>query len=319
MRLDPIPIGLAGLGRHGRRYARHLLRGDVPEARLVAVHRRDAVAGAAWAAEHGVRFHATLEELAADEGVAALVGVLPPTEHPRLVRLAAERRKPVLVEKPLAATADGAREAVRAAETAGIPAMVAQTLRFDATIASVRAALPALGALRFLMVAQRYHPSGRGWLQDPAQGGLLLNIGVHGADLVHHLTGEPVTDVRALARGPIDRPGESVVALLRTASSGTLAVLHVSSECGGRSGRLELAGERGRIEADYLAGRVERIDAGGSTSSDRPRSIPTVAAALSAFARAVAGRTPVAVPLRDGLAAVELVERIRRAAFEERG
>ena len=37
----PLRIGLAGLGIHGERYARHLLRNDVPDARLTAVCRRD--------------------------------------------------------------------------------------------------------------------------------------------------------------------------------------------------------------------------------------------------------------------------------------
>ena len=48
-------IGLIGLGRHGQRYAHHLLH-DVPGARLVAMSRRRRSEGERFAAEQGVRF-----------------------------------------------------------------------------------------------------------------------------------------------------------------------------------------------------------------------------------------------------------------------
>ena len=47
-------VGHLGLGRHGRRYADHLARGDIREARLVAVWRRDRAAGRRDAAHYDV-------------------------------------------------------------------------------------------------------------------------------------------------------------------------------------------------------------------------------------------------------------------------
>ncbi|UCF67480.1 MAG: Gfo/Idh/MocA family oxidoreductase, partial [Acidobacteriota bacterium] len=200
MRRSRLPIGLAGLGVHGRRYAAHLLRGDVPEAELVAVHTRDAAKGVAWAAEHGVAFHAHLSELAADAAVEAVAIVLPPAEHPAAVEHAVRCGVPVLVEKPIAADVAAARAMVESARRAGVPAMVAQTLRYDSLVGALRAALPQLGPLHLVAINQRFEPSGRSWLDDPVQGGVLSNTGVHGLDLLRVLTGAEIVAARAMSR-----------------------------------------------------------------------------------------------------------------------
>ena len=43
--MSDLRFGLIGTGRHGVRYANHLLRGDIPGATLAAIHRRDHAAG----------------------------------------------------------------------------------------------------------------------------------------------------------------------------------------------------------------------------------------------------------------------------------
>src|SRR5262249_24069975 len=53
--VPPVGVGVVGAGKHGTRYLNHL-RADVPDLRLVALSRGDAVAGAAQARELGCRF-----------------------------------------------------------------------------------------------------------------------------------------------------------------------------------------------------------------------------------------------------------------------
>src|SRR5947208_14298253 len=50
-----IGIGLVGLGRHGSRYAQHLLEG-IPGCHLAAVSRRDVGGGRAFAERHGLLY-----------------------------------------------------------------------------------------------------------------------------------------------------------------------------------------------------------------------------------------------------------------------
>jgi len=153
--LTEVRIGLAGVGRHGERYAKHLLRGDLPGARLSAIARRNAAAGRAQAAEWGVAFHADVSSLAHDPGVDALLVVTPAVHHAEAVLAAAEAWKPVLVEKPLAPDAASCRRIARAAEESGIDVMVAQTSRYEGPFRALLEALPTIAPLREVLFSLR--------------------------------------------------------------------------------------------------------------------------------------------------------------------
>src|SRR5258705_5351428 len=96
-------VGLIGLGVHGRRYAKPLSEG-VPGVRLVAVCRRHRSECERAAQELGVTGYDTAEALIDDPEVHAVLIVTPPQTHLQLIRLAIERGKPILVEKPLTQT-----------------------------------------------------------------------------------------------------------------------------------------------------------------------------------------------------------------------
>src|SRR5262245_40745144 len=102
-------FGLIGCGRHGSRYAGHLLAGDVPGARLVAVSRRDEEKGRRFASETGVRFHLDADSLAEDPSVEAVVVCLPPDLHAEAALAVLRAGRALLVEKPLASTVEEAR------------------------------------------------------------------------------------------------------------------------------------------------------------------------------------------------------------------
>jgi len=308
-------IGLAGLGQHGIRYARHLLAGDVPRARLVAVSRRDEAAGRAWADSRGLRFYRELADLAADPAVDVLVAVLPPGLHPAAVEAAAAVGKPVLVEKPLAPDADRGRAALEVARRAGIPAMVAQTLRFNSVVRALRELVPTLGRLHLVAINQRFEPSGRPWLDDPDHGGLVLNTGVHGVDLLHHLTGGRVTRASALTRRVVTSRVEDLFAAVLVVEPGSiLATLDNSRATGGRSGRIELCGEHGQLVADHVHGQLGEIKGRMYRPLPVEPPVPTVREVLRAFTDAILEDRPVPVPLEEGLAAVEGVDMLRRSA-----
>jgi predicted dehydrogenase len=57
-------IGLIGLGQHGSRYVRHIVK-DLTDARLVAVCRRSHAEGAKVAATYGCTFHNDYRDLVA--------------------------------------------------------------------------------------------------------------------------------------------------------------------------------------------------------------------------------------------------------------
>lgn len=316
----PIGIGLIGAGKHGQRYIRHI-RNDVPALTLAALTRRDATAGRTQAHELDCRFHADWHDLIADPRVDAVVAVVPPTLHLEIATAVAAAKKPLLIEKPLGVTGAVATEIVRLVRAAGVPTIMAHTLRWNAVARAVRDRLPALGALRALYVNQRFEPSQLGWLDDPAVsgGGMILHTGVHSFDLVRFLTDREVTRVWCRTRRAVTlRTEDNFTAQLELDGSAALVTVNGCRATLGRSGLVDVAAEKGQLVADHQLGFAYTVQALERTPLALPQTpVNTVCEALVAFVEAIRGRASPIVALEDGARAVLIAEACARAASME--
>ncbi|MCK6554042.1 Gfo/Idh/MocA family oxidoreductase [Candidatus Binatia bacterium] len=309
-------IGLIGVGKHGTRYARHLT-GDVPGVRLVAIARRDLAAARAQAEEFGCRAYADYRDLLRAPDIDAVAVVVPPTLHPEVLEEAAVAGRPVLLEKPAAASgADGARM-VAAVRRANLPVMVAQTLRFNEVVRTLQDALPTLGRLHAVRISQRFEPSRPAWIDNPAVagGGITLHTGVHSFDLARLLSGlEP--DRVSCEMGYVLTSGteDNFVATVRFGGGAVLASIAGSRASASRSGPIELAGEHGQLIADHIFRTATLIQGSTATPLPVPSPVSTVRAVVCAFADALRHGTPMPITLDDGLRAVAVAEACYRAA-----
>ncbi len=310
-----IRIGVAGLGNHGRRYADHLLGGEVQGAALAAVWRRDEVAGRAFAREHGIVFAPDLEALVTMDAVDAVVVALPPDLHADVALACIAAGRPVLVEKPMAADPPSAAALTRAAEATGAFVMVAHTLRFDPLIRALRYEIPRLGSVRLVAINQRFEPATRAWLDEPGRGGAILNTGVHAFDLLRHLTGAEAVSVTAEAASFVTRETEDeFAAVFRLEPGGILATVDNTRTTGGRSGRIEIVGDRGQLRADHIHRTFHHIEGREERDLGPVAARPTVVEVLKALTECLArGATP-PVTVRDGLASVETAAAVQLSA-----
>jgi predicted dehydrogenase len=312
-------LGLAGMGVHGQRYARHLLAGDVPGARLAAVSRSNEAAGRAFAGEHGLRFAADPRELAVLRGLDGVVLVLPPDLHAPAAEACVAAGRPVLVEKPMAADLAAARHLAAEVQRRGCLLMLGQTLRFDAVIEAVRREVPGVGPLRSVSLSQRLEPAGRPWIDVPGRGGVLLNTGVHGFDLLRHLTGLEAGSLQAeCARAVARHTEDQFVAIVRLEPGGVLAVVDSARTTRSRCGRIEVVGAEGQVWGDHIHRTVTRLRDGKLTDLGPFPHRPTVPAALAAFVRCIRGEIPPPITAADGVATIELCEAVRLSAREGR-
>src|SRR4051812_44709144 len=133
----PVRIGLVGFGKGGRFFHAPLIT-QAQGCELAGVVVRSPGRRADLAADHpGVPAYGSLAELA-DAGVDAVVVTTPLDSHIPLVLEAIARGLPVVCDKPFAADAATARDAVRAAEHAGVLLSVYQNRRWDADFLTVR-------------------------------------------------------------------------------------------------------------------------------------------------------------------------------------
>ncbi len=310
----PIGVGIIGVGKHGARYLRHV--GDVPALRLTALCRRDRAAGERQARERDCRFHAEPQALIADPAVEIVVLVVPPTDNPALAIAAARAGKIILIEKPLAPTVAECRRIADAAAASGVTVMVAHTLRFNAVVRALRAALPDIGPLHAAVLTQRFEPSPLAWLDQRrvAGGGIILHTGVHSFDLVRHLTGAEAERVYAQARRVVTRDTEdSFATTIEMDGGGVLAMVGGSRATIGRGGGIELAGRDGQLVGDHVHGFAARLAGSERHPLAVGAPVATVQAVLEELTAALAERRSPSVTLADGLASVAIAEACYRS------
>jgi predicted dehydrogenase len=308
-----VRIGLVGCGRHGSRYATHLLQGEIPGARLVAVSRRDAQTGTRFAHQHGLKFYPDIHSLVGDPDVEGVVVCLPPDLHPAAVKTALAAGRAVLVEKPLASTLAGAIEIEKAA--AGRTLMVAHTLRFNSVVRAIEAHAPELGPLHLFSASQRHEPIPLGWVDAPGRGGALRITGVHAFDLARHLTGaEPARAWCQTLPSPRERADQAFSAILTFEPGPLLAAIDNTWLSSGRVGRLELVGTNGSLVGDHVLGTLLLLSSGKPQPLPVEPPVQTVRECLRSFVAAARGEIPVPVPAADGRCAVAMMDACHRSS-----
>ena len=315
-----IGVGLIGAGKHGQRYATHVVR-DVPAFALRALSRRDAARGTAQAGEVGARFHTDWRALVADPAVDAVVAAVPPTLHRAIAEAVATAGKALLIEKPLATTGADAVAIRRALGDAGVPCLMAHTLRWNTVVRTVRDLMPGMGRLRALALNQRFEVSTLDWLDEPeiAGGGIVLHTGVHSFDLVRHVTGHEVVRVRCrTTRVATTRTEDNFAAIFDLDGSDAIVTASGCRATAGRSGLIDVASADGQLVADHQLHFAYRVRGLERTALDLPAPTHTVRDALHAFARLIETGTEPPTSLADGVRAVQIAEACLRSAAEDR-
>ncbi|MBH0201322.1 MAG: Gfo/Idh/MocA family oxidoreductase [Nitrospira sp.] len=314
MNNERIGVGLIGVGRHGMRYARHIVQ-DLPTASLRAVCRQHPEQGLDLPGASSVTVYKEPRLLIADPLVDVVIVVTPPIFSPDICRTAVQARKPLLIEKPLATTAADAQAMVVLAREAGVPLMTAQTLRFDHTIQQMKTEGHRIGRSERLDLISRIefkttapdHADGYG------QRGAVLEIGVHMLDLVRLLTGEEVSEVRCTMDVLPPAAPETAASVDLTTRGGTVCRIDIARVATGRVGRAVWSGSQGRLEADWGRRRLHYAGETGTTDVELPPA-QTVLATLTAFVQAVRDDTPMPITGEDGFRAVEIAEACYRSA-----
>ncbi|HSS69259.1 MAG TPA: Gfo/Idh/MocA family oxidoreductase [Casimicrobiaceae bacterium] len=200
-------VGIAGLGRLGRRHAENLAR-RIPRATLVAAC-SPVAEELAWAKDTlGVeRLHRNFDDLLADREIDAVFIVTPTSLHAEQIVAALSAGKHVFCEKPLSLDlADCRRVATEAAKHAKLKVMIGYGRRFDPSNRDAYEKIQAgLIGKPFLVRSQNLDlndPSGFFVRFAPTSGGIFLDCTVHDIDLARWFLGNP-KPLRVFAAGVV--------------------------------------------------------------------------------------------------------------------
>lgn len=192
--------------------------------------------------------------------VEAVAILTPPQTHRSLVFASLSSGKHVFVEKPLTVDPAEADELVAKARASGRVVAVGHNLRFHRLAQRARSLLKT-GALGELLAISAVWTTPRvehaGWRDEPELGGgVLLDLGVHHADLFAYLAGSPIGTMTATIAGD-SRQGETASVSGRFQSNALFS--SVLSQRGVHEHGIHLAGTAAAVEFSFQRANSWRV------------------------------------------------------------
>lgn len=235
-----VGLGLIGLGYIGKIHLRHSLRID--NANLIAVSDLSKKA-LKKARDAGVKKTFTsYEKLLKDPEIDAVIIALPTHLHLQCAKQAAEAKKHILLEKPIARNIEEAKEIISAVQKNSVKLMIGYPLRFNTTFRNLKEKIES-GALGDVEIAHATYissgpfmhraeggapiPVPEWWFnKELTGGGVLIDLGSHIINLLRWYFGE-VIDIKSYLKHRFNMDFEDSATCLAKFELGTTALMSV--------------------------------------------------------------------------------------------
>lgn len=317
-----IKAGVVGLGWWGQLLARSVK--DSKKINITSGFTRTPSNASDFITETGIKLYKEYEQLLNDKSIDAIILATPHSMHVEQIKLAAEHKKHIYVEKPIALTLKETRTALEAARTAGVEIAVGFQRRCHPSM------IAALDAVRNGKIGRVLHVEGHqsapglriykegSWRQareeQPAGG--MTGMGIHLLDGMVSVLGA-VEDVTVKSKKILqnnDSILDDMTSVLLTFETGTTGYIGTSIATSGYFS-LRFFGENGVVE-------VRNPDLGEFVYTDQTAKIEVTknkgfnmeGASLELFADQITGSGNFPVSDKDVMHSSEALEKIVAAA-----
>lgn len=285
-----ISFGIVGCGIIARFHA--LAVSEVPGARLIGACSKTFSSTEKFCSEFAVRPYESFEKMLQEPELDAVVICTPSGDHAWQITQALKAGKHVVVEKPMCLTMEQANAVVALADELGLMVCVISQTRFSDGVQAIKQAIDRgeLGKLVSACLTMRYFrdqnyynlAQWRGTMAGDG-GGVLMNQGIHGIDVLCYLMGKPA-GVKGYARTLLrDIEVEDTAVAALEFENGALAVID-ATVCSqpAMPRKLTICGEKGSVvlEEDSIvqwnlptACPTEASHATGSSGAADPKGI----------------------------------------------
>ncbi len=199
---NKIGICLIGAGRAGMIHALNFV-SKVPNAYMAAVSDTSEEAAKKAANELGIEsYYTDYNEALKNENVDAVVVVTPTKYHKEIVVAAADAKKHILCEKPMAMNSDECEEMIQAAKRNNVKLQIGFMRRFDANFKRAKEIVlsGAIGDVVMVKSLTRGPSVPQEWMYDiEKSNGPLAEVNSHDIDTVRWLTESEAESVYAIA------------------------------------------------------------------------------------------------------------------------
>jgi predicted dehydrogenase len=296
-----------GAGHMGRYHAGKLAACRGVE--LAGVVDADPARAAELAKKHGCPAFADFREILSGKADAAVVAV-PTDRHHEVGMACLERGMHVLVEKPIATTAEQADELIAMAERRRVVLQVGHVERYSKAFSALAARMDR----PVFIDAERLS----GFKQRGAEVDVVLDLMIHDLDLAGALARAEVLDVSAcgfrVLTGDIDIANARI-----EFANGCVANLSASRVSQSAVRKLRVFQSNLYVSADLQAGALRYVRQSAGTieqTEERYEGGDALAAQAAAFVAAVRGEAPVRLDGREGRRALKLALDVGRLVRE---
>lgn len=321
--MQKLRVGVIGVGKMGRLHARsydhynHLCN-------FSGIFDPDTKAAGAVARQYEVTAFSSVSELLAD--VDAVTIAAPTDSHFELARLALQHGVHVLVEKPVCRTVEEAEELRRLAEETDCTVQVGHIERFNPAVQELAKVIKDQKVIA--IEVRRTAPF------DPRVKDLdvIQDMMVHDIDIVRYLTGAEIKEITAVGRRVKSDVFVDHAVATATLDNGVIVTFTASRVTEQKARVMKVTCEDAFIEMDYIDRRLSltrdtrtHFDQNGEDPKKLenvgerifvPDQEPLLAQTKHFLDCVRTGCRPL-IGVSDGLAALEVVERIQAAVYKE--
>lgn len=299
-------VGVVGVGYLGRYHAQKYA--QIAHADLIGVCDLNETAGRAVAREVGCEYFSDYRELA--EAVEAVSIAATTSAHYAISRYFLEHDRHVLVEKPMTVTSGEAAELTALAEARGLKLQVGHIERFNPALLAAREGLDRPSFIE----CHRLAP----FTTRGADVNVVLDLMIHDLDVILSLVAAPPKRVSAVGIAALTDTVDVANARIEFAD-GAIANVTASRASTKSERKFRVWQDQQYVSIDFGRGIVQKIKSRGDwIEGESPldqqewnlEKGDALAAEIEAFLHAVQSGEDCVVSGRDGLAALELAERI---------
>lgn len=315
-------------------------------AELVAVMEINMQLAESLRVKHNAKYAYDNEEaLLKNPEVDAVYIASPVVAHARQAMLAADYKKHILVEKPLALSSQEGEAVLSHCEKKGVQVAAGLMMRFGSYVMEMKKAIAEGkigGVVSVFSQFTCWYPDMPGnWRQQKATagGGALTDMGVHCIDLIQYISGSRVKEVAAFHDTlTFQYEVEDSSAVIMRLENGALCALQSNFNIPDDAAkwRLEFFGTRGRLMGDTVIGQVDggSLDAmflgdvgGYDAAQNKAEAAKTkievelgnmYTREIQSFGDSILNGKPLAVPASDALFVQKVMEAAYRSNDEKR-
>ncbi len=229
---SPVRIAVAGAGLIGRRHIEEVDAGGSAELASIV---DPGPAGPELAQKYGVACYPSLAELFAADRPDGVILATPNQLHVEGGLECVAAGVPVIVEKPIGDTVEGATRLVEAGEAAGVPVLTGHHRNYSPIMARAReivrsgvlGTVVAVSGTALFYKPDDYFDAGGGWRREPGGGPILLNL-IHEVNNLLSLVGDVVEVQAVTSNATRGFPVEDTAAMVFRFANGALGTFVLS-------------------------------------------------------------------------------------------